>query len=291
MNEIGAMFSASTVQLLRFHFSIFLIPVYLFALSQLENINWFHAAIIYFVLHFLIYPSSNGYNSFMDRDTSPIGGVEKPLLPTPELFIVTIVMDCLGILMAFMVSIYFVIGMIIYIAASRAYSYRGIRLKKYPVWGYLTVIIFQGAMIFFLVYHGSSMNKILEVPLLPMIASSALIGGYYPLTQIYQHEADKNDGITTISIVLGIRGTFIFCGIVFAIATLLMFFTFRQTGDQKAFYIFLLWMFPMIVYFLWWMRQSWENEANANYKSSLQMNVLAAVCTTLFFTTLLLMKV
>ncbi len=291
MNEIGGMFSASTVQLLRFHFSLFLLPVYLFALSQLDDINWLHAGSIFFILPILVYPSSNGYNSFMDRDTTPIGGLEKPSLPTRELFLVTLFMDSLAISLSLFISIYFTIGVILYICASRAYSYRGIRLKKYPVWGYLTVVIFQGALVFFLVYHGSSANKLLQVPLLPMLSSSALIGGYYPLTQIYQHDADKKDGVRSLSYILGIRGTFMFCGIVFAIATLLMFFTFRQSGDHKYFYLFLGCMVPMVGYFIWWMQKAWVNAEDANFKWSLRMNVLAAICTTIFFATLLFMKV
>jgi 1,4-dihydroxy-2-naphthoate octaprenyltransferase len=43
----------------------------------------------------------------------------------------------------------------LYIGASKAYSYRGIRLKQYPVIGYLTVI-FPGAFTFWLVYYGSN---------------------------------------------------------------------------------------------------------------------------------------
>ncbi|MFI5187293.1 MAG: prenyltransferase, partial [Chitinophagales bacterium] len=62
------MLRRSTIQLLRFHFSLFLLPVFLFALSQLNTINWQNAAIVFFILHVLVYPASNGYNSYMDRD-------------------------------------------------------------------------------------------------------------------------------------------------------------------------------------------------------------------------------
>ena len=105
-------------------------------------------------------------------------------------------------------------GLLAYILASRAYSYRGIRLKKYPVAGYLTVVIFQGAVTFFLVYHGSHLHHPLNVPVAAMIASSLLIGGFYPLTQLYQQQdADLKDGVKTISYLLGYKGSFIFTGI------------------------------------------------------------------------------
>src|SRR5882757_1342204 len=83
----------STLQLLRLPFSFFLMPVYWFALGQVVNKDWGRALLIFFILHVLVYPASNGYNSYMDRDTTPIGGVEHPLQPTRQLFWVTLIMD------------------------------------------------------------------------------------------------------------------------------------------------------------------------------------------------------
>jgi 1,4-dihydroxy-2-naphthoate octaprenyltransferase len=278
----------STIQLLRFHFSIFLLPVYLFALSQLPQVNWRDAAIIFLVLHVLVYPSSNGYNSYMDHDETPIGGLKNPMKPTKQLFFVTVTMDVIAIIISCAISLYFAAGVLLYILASRAYSYRGIRLKKFPVIGYLTVVLFQGALVFFITYHGSSLDKTLNVPLLPMMAAACLIGGYYPLTQVYQHDDDEKDGIMTISMLLGKRGTFLFCGGIFAAATLLMFITFYREEQLDAFYIFLGCMLPMVLFFLSWMKKVWKNETEANFKNSLWMNVLASCSTAICFIILIL---
>ena len=284
------MLQRSTIQLLRFHFSIFLVPVYLFALSQLPQVNWVDALIIFFVLHVLVYPSSNGYNSYMDRDETSIGGLKNPMMPTKQLFFVSVAMDFIAVVVSLAVSLYFAAGVLLYILASRAYSYRGIRLKKYPVIGYLTVVLFQGALVFMITYHGSSLNKTLQVPLLPMMAAACLIGGYYPLTQIYQHDDDRKEGIMTISMLLGKRGTFLFCGGIFAAATLLMFITFYKEERLDAFYIFLGCMLPMILFFLSWMKKVWKNEAEANFRNSLWMNILASCCTAICFITLLILR-
>ncbi len=155
-NIPGYMLSASTIKLLRIPFSVFLSPLYFFALSQVPDINWSKAALIFFILHLLIYPASNGYNSYMDRDTESIGGLEKPPPASRQLFLLTIVIDIAAILLSFLISPLFAAVAVLYIGASKAYSYRGIRLKKYPVIGYLTVIIFQGALTFALVYYGSN---------------------------------------------------------------------------------------------------------------------------------------
>jgi len=280
----------STIQLLRFHFSFFLLPVYLFALSILPDVNWSDAAIVFFVLHVLVFPSSNGYNSYMDRDVTPIGGLKNPSQPSKQLFYVTVMLDILAVFISLFVSFYFTAGIFLYILASRAYSYRGIRLKKFPFVGYLVVVIFQGALTFFVSYHGSSESKLLDVPLLPILASMFLIGGYYPLTQIYQFEEDKKDGVETISMLLGKRGTFVFCGCIFAAATSLMFFTFYRKNQLGSFYIFLASMLPMVAFFLWWMIKVWKDEKQANFKNSFRMNVIASACTAICFLTLIILK-
>ena len=273
----------STIQLLRFHFSFFLLPIYLFAISQVENLNIAHALLIFFVLHFLVYPASNGYNSYMDRDEESIGGISKPLAPTRQLFYVTIVMDISAVLLSFFISIWFTIGLIAYILASRAYSFRRIRLKKYPFVGYLTVIIFQGAVTFFLVFHGASLEKTLQVPWPALVASSLLIGGFYPLTQVYQHEADRKDGVTTISAFLGYRGTFIFTAIVYTAAMAVLAQYFYSKQEENKLYVLATLMLPILVYFFIWAAKVWKDEKNADFKNTMRMNMIASVCTNIAF--------
>jgi 1,4-dihydroxy-2-naphthoate polyprenyltransferase len=280
----------STIQLLRFHFSFFLMPVYWFALSQTDNINKIHALLIFIILHLLVYPASNGYNSYMDRDTASVGGIKNPMQPTKQLFYVTVLLDGMAVLLSFFISIYFAAGIVAYILASRAYSYRGIRLKKYPVIGYITVIFFQGAVTFFLVMHGSSSDKTLAVPLLAMTAASLLIGGFYPLTQIYQHHQDKEDGVVTLSLLLGYRGTFIFTAIVYALAVSTLAYQLISAPQQKSFFIIQIFFIPVLVYFVWWFRQVTLKHTAANFVNTMRMTVLASVCTNAAFITLFLIE-
>jgi 1,4-dihydroxy-2-naphthoate polyprenyltransferase len=284
------MFKKSTIQLLRFHFSFFLMPVYWFALGQTPVVNWPDTIIVFVILHLLVYPASNGYNSYMDRDETPIGGIEKPLQPTRQLFYTTIIMDVISITLSLVISIYFTTGILLYILASRAYSYRGIRLKKYPVIGYLTVVVFQGAVTFWLVYHGSSVEKSIVVPWQTMLAASLLIGGFYPLTQIYQHKADKQDGVTTISYLLGYKGTFIFTAIVYFVAFGVMAYWFIATLQQTKFFVLQLFFIPVLVYFFIWAKKVWKDNAAANFKNTMQMNLLASVCTNFAFITILILN-
>lgn len=284
------MIQKSTVQLLRFHFSFFLFPVYLFALTQLVDINWIRASLVFVVLHLLVYPASNGYNSYMDRDETPIGGVQHPLQPTRELFYISLLMDVVALAVSLFIGLYFSLGLLLYILASRAYSYRGIRLKKYPVTGFLTVVIFQGAGTFWLVHHGSSETLHNQFPISGMLAASFLIGGFYPLTQIYQHEADKADGVNTLSYLLGYKGTFIFCAGVYSLAMLFLGYTFLSSMLFVQFYILTLFFLPILVYFLWWASKVWKDVGNADFKHTMRMNMIASSFTNLGFFTVLIMN-
>ena len=289
-NKLEDMISKSTRQLLRLHFSLFLMPVYWFALSQTVQVNSYRAILVFIILHLLVYPASNGYNSYMDRDTDSVGGIKNPLQPTKQLFYVTVVLDITAIILSGFISMYFLFGIMAYIAASRAYSYRGIRLKKYPIAGYLTVVIFQGAVTFFLVMHGSSENKTLAVPVIGMIAASLLIGGFYPLTQIYQHKQDKEDGVITLSYLLGYRGTFIFTAIIYIFAVTSLAILLISTLQQTSFFIIQVFFIPVLIYFGWWFKKVLSNNEEANFTNTMRMNVLASACTNAAFITLFLIE-
>jgi len=278
----------STIQLLRFHFSLFLLPVFLFALSQLQNqVHYFKALAAFFILHFLVYPSSNGYNSYMDRDETPIGGLQNPLQPTKQLFVVSVIMDVAAVALSFYIHAFFALGILFYILASRAYSYRGIRLKRFPVIGFLTVFIFQGAVVFLITFMFCSTVP-QSVPWLSCLIASLLIGASYPLTQIYQHQQDAADGVITISYQLGKRGTFVFSFFLFTAATIGLFILFSLKREIESFYLFLTCMLPVVLFFTWWCYKVWNNEAAAKFKNSLRMNLVSTLCMLVYFSTLII---
>ena len=137
-----------------------------------------------------------------------------------------------------------------------------------------------------MVYHGSGMNLTphhLRIPIQGMLISSLLFGGFYPLTQIYQHEQDLKDGVQTISYKLGINGTFIFSGIMYALAELALFIYFNNRGQLEHFALLQIFFVPVLVYFIYWWRKVGADRANANFKYSFRMNIVAALSTNMAF--------
>lgn len=281
---------SSTIQLLRFPFSFFLLPVYLFGISQPLDTNWGRAVLLFFILHFLVYPSSNGYNSYVDRDQSPIGGLEYPPLPERELWILTLVMDLFAVGLSLLLSYPAAMAVTFYILASRAYSSRQVRLKKFAFWGFGVVVCCQGGLIFWLSYHASHTALSMKVPFTGMLASTLLLAGAYPLTQIYQHRQDAADGVTTISMRMGIRGTFRLSGLLFTLAFLVLGLHFGLQLELDRYLVLLLFFLPVTVYFLWWAMLVWKDPAKADFQHLMKMNFISAICSTAAFGSLLIWK-
>jgi 1,4-dihydroxy-2-naphthoate octaprenyltransferase len=258
---------------------------------MLTEIDWYRALVIFFILHVLVYPSSNGYNCLQDQDTGSIGGLEHPPQPDLELNGLTRTMDTLAIVYSMIfLGVKYAIILVCYIFFSRLYSYRKIRLKKYPIIGYLTVVLNQGGLIFVLVSLVSSNIQFNEISPMLIIAAILLIGGFYPITQIYQHEQDKADGVTTISMLLGKRGTFVFCGLLYAFAFSLLAFHFLSIQQIELFFILQVFFIPVILFFLFWAIQVWKDERNADFKRTMRMNWIASIASNGGFITLLILK-
>lgn len=284
------MIKKSTFQLLRFPFSWFLMPVFWFALSFSDSIDLYSSLLCFCILHLLVYPSSNGYNSYMDRDTSSIGGIKHPPAPHRQLFLITLIMDEMAIVLSLFLSPLVAVLLFLYITCSRLYSYRGVRLKKYPIIGYITVILNQGGIIFFIVYLSAGNGNIYTFPYIGCITACFLIGGFYPMTQIYQHDSDRSDDVTTLSMLLGKKGTFLFCGLMYLIAFGILFIFFNQQNQMLQFGVLLIFFLPVILFFLTWAINVWRNPVKANFENTMQMNWLASTCASLAFITLILLK-
>jgi 1,4-dihydroxy-2-naphthoate octaprenyltransferase len=267
-------------------------PVFLFALSQASSINWGTTIVAFIILHLLIFPSSNGYNSYQDRDETSIGGLKNPPKVSASLFYATLMMDITGIISALFISIYFCLFVITFILVSRAYSYRNLRLKKYAVLGFLTVFIFQGAFVYLMASSAitpfSPENFFSLNNIICMTVASLFIGSIYPLTQIYQHEADRKDGVISLSYKLGYIGTFIFSAILFTGATVFLFYFFNLKHQKMAVLLFLIIMLPVIIKLSVWFNKVRQDTQNASFENTMSMNLLTSTCMNIYFVILIL---
>ena len=282
-------FSKSVFLHLRLPFSLLLLPVYLFAFSSTPIINNSHALVVFIILHLLVYPASNAYNSYFDKDEGSIALIKNPPKVDKSLYITAITLEWFAVLLSFLVNWPFALGVIIYNLLSKAYSHPSIRLKKYPVISFLVVFIFQGGFIYLLCFYAFAdiFLGFTADAFLAAVICSCLIGASYPLTQVYQHEEDFKRGDKTLSLLLGIKGSFLFSGIVFFIGLSLMFLYWFRQNQLINFYVFAALSLPILVYFIWWFKQILINKANANFKNAMRMTLISGLVMLIYFLGLL----
>jgi 1,4-dihydroxy-2-naphthoate octaprenyltransferase len=275
------------LQHLRIPFSFFLLPVYIFALGVSPNIGADRIILTFVILHFFIYPASNAYNSYFDKDEGSIGLLKNPPPVTKGLYFTSLIFDFIGIALAWLISMEFALLVFIYGLASKAYSHPGIRLKKYPLLGWIVAGFFQGVFTFYMAYVGIN-DFSWEIALkwkviFPGLLTSAFLWGSYPMTQIYQHDEDQERGDHTLSILLGIKGTFLFTFIAFLLATLGFEYYFLNFHNELMAFAFLAFMAPTVIYFLIWFGLVNRNTKHANFGWTMGLNVISAICLNAFF--------
>ncbi|MCS6820627.1 MAG: UbiA family prenyltransferase [Microscillaceae bacterium] len=281
--------SKATLLHLRIPFSFFLMPIFCFALSLTHyKVATWKIGLCFFIWHLLVYPASNGFNSFYDKDKQSIGGLEKPPPTEPQLLYVSLLLDLFALILAFLLTWQFALAVLIYGLVSKAYSHTAIRLKKFPYLSWLAVGFFQGAWVIFFSYQALTNTPILLLFYNPKIMYACLLSACfllasYPMTQVYQHEEDAQRGDLTISRVLGIKGTFVLTAFLFlgvGIGFCVYFLAFFQ---QWHIFLFQLAMLPVILFFFQWAYRVWQDEAQANFRNTMRLNLYSAIAMNIFF--------
>lgn len=282
------MFSKSTLLHLRIPFSFFLLPVFLFALAVSPNFTESGMLWVFLILHFLLYPASNGYNSYFDKDEGSIGGLKNPPPVTTGLYWMSLLLDAVAVVLGYIkVSALFSIMLLVYGLVSKAYSHPSIRLKKLPITGWLVTGFFQGAFTFLMCYAGINKfdieNLLQAKVLVPALLTSVMLWANYPMTQVYQHEEDAKHGDNTLSRMLGVQGTFFFAGGFFALAAGGFILFFYQFYEMKYAWTFLLAMAPVVMYFSFWFLKVLKDPRQADYGHTMWLNFISAICLNTFF--------
>lgn len=282
------MLTRSTLLHLRIAFSFFLMPVFLFALCISPNINGESILWSFLIIHLLLYPASNGYNSYFDKDEKSIGGLKNPPPVKKELYYVSILLDVVAVVLGFiMVSKEFAVMLLIYGLISKSYSHPSIRLKKYAVTGCVIVALFQGLFTFAMCYAG--INKfgfetlIQSKVIFPGFLTSLMFFATYPMTQVYQHEEDVKRGDITMSVKLGIRGTFLFAMAFFTLAATGFIYYFVTTFSALYAVVFIVTQSPVAIYFLFWFASVIRDPSNADHTSTMRMTFISSLCLNVFF--------
>lgn len=282
------MFSRSSLLHLRIPFSYFLLPIFIFSLSLSPNMKGDSLLWTFIIIHFFLYPASNAFNSYFDKDEKSIGLLKHPPRVKKGLYYLALLFDTVAILLGyFFIGLTFAIMLFIYGLVSKAYSHPSVRLKKYAITSWIITGLFQGIFTFIMCYIGINNFEIGTIwkaeLLLGGTLTSLMLWANYPLTQVYQHEEDAKRGDITFSILLGIRGTFYFTAVMFGLAILGFLFYFNAFFDSRYSIAFVFALIPVVSFFIYWFWQVYHDSAKANYNHTMWLNFISATCLTVFF--------
>jgi 4-hydroxybenzoate polyprenyltransferase len=287
------MFTRASWLHLRIPFSFFLLPIFLFSLSVSPNFSEPRIIWVFIILHFLLYPASNAYNSYFDKDEKSIGGLRNPPPVTRGLYYLALSFDLLAIIIGYVkINFTFTVMLLVYGLVSKAYSHPAIRLKKYAITSLVITGLFQGLFTFMMCYVGLNNFPIESVfradVILPGLLTSLMLWANYPITQVYQHDEDQKRGDLTFSLLLGIRNTFYFAAAIFGLTIIGFIFYFNNFFQIEYALSFLLVMTPVLIYFFYWLVKVLKNENFADFTHTMWLNFISATCMNVFFVYLFL---
>lgn len=277
----------------RFPFSWLLMPVFMYAISQVlpSSYQLGQVLLLWSIWHIWVYPASNAFNSYFDKDEGSIGGLEHPPPVSVQLYRASVLWMFISLLLAACLGYRVLLGVGIYTLASVLYSHPYVRLKRYPWLGWVVVVFFQGAWVYMMIVWQLLGNQLVfswKQHSFAALLSSCMLAGLYPLTQVYQHDEDRRRGDQTLSLILGVRATFRFA---------MLFFVLSAFGHvcyailfADALYIMVVGglLLPAMLYFVYWYR-SVRRSGQINYHDVMRMSIWSATLLNAAFGTLYLL--
>lgn len=243
----------NSFQHLRLSYSFILMPIFLFAVSQTNQPNWINVIVLFLILHLFVYPSNQAQAAFANMQLAKcdIAAMQNH----KSLFVISTILDVIAMALSVIISLKLSLFILTYLLVSKAYYSNPIRLKRYAMISLVLTMALQGAFLAALTQLAAG-NVPIGSNIVMLQACSFFVGFVFPLTQMYSHNIDGNRGDYTISLRLGLNRTFTLSFVMLFIAVMFMGLHFYSTKSMFHFYLFLLFLSPIMAYFFWWKKNT-----------------------------------
>ena len=263
-----------------FLLSFIYLPLFLFAISQTHDLNWLHTGFFFVILQVLMHPSNQlqiaNANMELSDNKTDITQQAKNLITT------SISMNSLAVVLSILIfSLEVGVGVLGYLLLSKLHNNNPIRLRKYAIISLLLTMTMQGVLLFALTQYATG-KLMLITNVFAIQACAFFVGFVYPLTQMHTNTDDLKRGDLTISIRLGLKGTFALCLVMFLLAISFMGLHFYNTRNVFHFYLFLFFLSPVAAYFFWWRKNTRLEPLVANYRFTRLFIIITTICMSLF---------
>jgi 1,4-dihydroxy-2-naphthoate octaprenyltransferase len=214
----------ATLLHLRFPFVYILSPIFVWGAAWGPGAWTARTTLGFLLVHLALYPGANAFNSAYDRDTGPIGGLARPPAVPAGLARWSAWLQAAGAALAPIVGLAFTAGYLILWGIFTGYSHPRTRWKRSPFASTAAIVAGQGGIGYWLGWSASGNGAAIQAAewsaadAWALAAACAVVAALYPLTQVYQLEADRARHDRTLASVLGPRGTLAWSAGGFAVA-------------------------------------------------------------------------
>jgi 1,4-dihydroxy-2-naphthoate octaprenyltransferase len=187
-------------------------PIFLWGVLLSGDRVGLRTTLAFLVFHLFLYGGANAFNTYYDRDTGPIGGLENPPPVRAALLPWSLGLQIVGLWLAPLVNLGFAALYLLLFLLFTAYSHPAVRIKRHA-WGSLAAIgLGQGGVAFAAGWVSASgpdwtsLEGREGAALWGCLSAILIVAALYPLSQIYQVAADRERGEETLAVVLGRHG-------------------------------------------------------------------------------------
>lgn len=211
----------ATLLHLRFPFVYVLSPIFVWGAAWGPGPWTARTTLGFLLVHLALYPGANAFNSAYDRDTGPIGGLARPPAVPPGLARWSAGLQAAGAALSPLVGLPFAAGYLLLWGIFTAYSHPRTRWKRSPIASTAAIVAGQGGIGYWLGWSASGTGGAVTERAADggalaawtagdgwaLAAACAVVAALYPLTQVYQLDADRARSDRTLAAALGPRGT------------------------------------------------------------------------------------
>lgn len=176
------------------------------------------------IFHLLLGSTATVFNSYFDHDEGPVAWLRQPPPVSRGDVAAALLFQFLGLVASARIGTAFACLYVVLMGVSFVYSHPSVRLKARPIAGLLLVFVAHGGGAFAAGYlsAGGALDQLFTFPRwIALAASMVLVGGLFPLTQVYQIEEDRSRGDRTFPVRYGWRKAFFVSGAGFLLGSTL----------------------------------------------------------------------
>lgn len=282
---------------LRLAFSLVLTPLFVWGmyLALPGPIAWGHVLLAYVIIHVLLYGGMNAFNSYYDRDEGPIGALLEPPPVDRTVLIIALLTKVAALLAGFLLDLRFGVLVGFGVLFSVAYSHPRWRWKVRPLLAAIFVFVGQGILGvlwgWVAATAGTSQASFWPsdgLKILGVLSAACWTLGFYPLTGVYQIDADRQQGLQTLAVALGPARCFAFTAIVATIGGLGIWSVLFMRGAYLVMALSALYMLGAAAYTWRWYGRYATLSPRANQQTLMRLSYMNGLIFSLLFLSLVL---